>query len=105
MARICRDDLPDGESGIFLQTGLDIKIAGQPVGQISRPGHSTRAGKFEDFLIDLRGGPFWKPQFSDSSARWRKDIFLVALLGCRSLHILSAMVEPRWCIDDQAWTQ
>jgi hypothetical protein len=37
-----------------LQTGLDIKIAGQPVGQISRPSHSTRARKFEDFLLDLQ---------------------------------------------------
>jgi hypothetical protein len=38
----------------ILQTGLDIKIAGQPVGQISRPSHSTRARKFEDFLLDLQ---------------------------------------------------
>jgi hypothetical protein len=34
MARICRDDLPDGESEIFLQRGIDTKM---PDGQISRP--------------------------------------------------------------------
>ena len=34
MARTCRDDLPDGESGIFLQRGLDTKFADLPVGQI-----------------------------------------------------------------------
>jgi len=35
MARTCRDDLPDGESGIFFETGLDRQIADLPVGQIS----------------------------------------------------------------------
>jgi hypothetical protein len=30
--RACRDDLPDGESGIFLQRGLDRQIK-QPVRQ------------------------------------------------------------------------
>ena len=33
MARTCRDDLPDGESEIFFETGLDRQIADLPVGQ------------------------------------------------------------------------
>ncbi len=38
--RACRDDLPDGESGIFLWEGLDTRIERQPVGQIK-----SRLGK------------------------------------------------------------
>jgi len=34
--RACRDDLPDGHSKIFLQTGLDRQFTDLPVGQISR---------------------------------------------------------------------
>jgi len=37
MARTCRDDLPDGESGIFLVRPLDTKLARPPVGQINGP--------------------------------------------------------------------
>jgi hypothetical protein len=40
MARACRDDLPDGQSGIFLQKGLDrdgTQATDLPVGQITRP--------------------------------------------------------------------
>src|SRR6267142_1483826 len=33
MARTCRDDLPDGESKTFFETGLDSQIADLPVGQ------------------------------------------------------------------------
>ena len=33
--RACRDDLPDGESEIFLQRGLDSDFAKLPVGQIT----------------------------------------------------------------------
>jgi len=40
-ARICRDDLPDGESEIFLQKGLDNPMDGQitdlPVGRRNPP--------------------------------------------------------------------
>src|SRR5882672_12529956 len=32
MARTCRDDLPDGESGIFFETGLDSKSVICPSG-------------------------------------------------------------------------
>jgi hypothetical protein len=35
MGRACRDDLPDGESEIFLQKGLDRDFAKLPVGQIT----------------------------------------------------------------------
>jgi hypothetical protein len=35
MARICRDDLPDGESEIFLQMGLDSPVDTPPDGQIT----------------------------------------------------------------------
>jgi hypothetical protein len=35
MARTCRYDLPDGESGIFLARALDTKMTRQPDGQIS----------------------------------------------------------------------
>src|SRR5450631_1525400 len=37
MARTCRDDLPDGWSEIFLQTGLDTKM---PDGQIRSRSHN-----------------------------------------------------------------
>jgi len=50
MARTCRDDLPDGGSEIFLQRGLDRKIATTPDGQITG-GYSegTRAASGEKF--------------------------------------------------------
>jgi hypothetical protein len=35
MARICRDDLPDGESEIFLQMGLDSPVNKPPDEQIT----------------------------------------------------------------------
>jgi hypothetical protein len=35
MARICRDDLPDGLSEIFLQRGLDSPLNKLPDGQIT----------------------------------------------------------------------
>ncbi|THD53751.1 MAG: hypothetical protein E8A46_10225 [Bradyrhizobium sp.] len=35
--RVCRDDLPDGESGIFFMEGLDSQSRNQPVGQITAP--------------------------------------------------------------------
>ena len=40
MGRVCRDDLPDGESGIFFTEGLDSQSRNQPVGQIRRVGWS-----------------------------------------------------------------
>ena len=35
--RVGKGDLPDGKSGKFFTRGLDTKIAGQPVGQITGP--------------------------------------------------------------------
>jgi hypothetical protein len=35
MARICRDDLPDEQSEIFLQEGLDTPVNKPPDGQIT----------------------------------------------------------------------
>jgi hypothetical protein len=43
--RTCRDDLPDGQSGIFLQRGLDRKFSDLPVGQISRPSAAVRRAR------------------------------------------------------------
>src|SRR5712671_3512449 len=37
MARTCRDDLPDGESEIFLREGLDKLMGDLPVGHNQRP--------------------------------------------------------------------
>jgi hypothetical protein len=42
MGRACRDDLPDGESGIFLREGLDRKFSDLPVGPISRHARPVR---------------------------------------------------------------
>ena len=42
MGRACRDDLPDGESGIFLRKGLDRKFSDLPVGPISRHARPVR---------------------------------------------------------------
>jgi hypothetical protein len=43
-------------SEIFFARALDTKLAGQPVGQISRPSRSIRARKLEVLLPDLQGG-------------------------------------------------
>jgi hypothetical protein len=40
--RACRDDLPDGESGIFLREGLDRKFGDLPVGPIGRHARPVR---------------------------------------------------------------
>ena len=40
MAQVCKDDLPDGQSGKFLQGGLDRWNRVDPVRQIRRLAHA-----------------------------------------------------------------
>jgi hypothetical protein len=63
---------PTGEAKYFCKRDSTSKSPDSLSGKSS---HSTRARKFEDFLLDLQRGPFRKPLFSDSSARWRRDVF------------------------------
>jgi hypothetical protein len=77
MARICRDDLPDGHSEIFLQEGLDTPVNKPPDGQITAAYFAVSAACFridqsrETHHMNCNG---WVSRNSSSGAHSRRPI-------------------------------